>query len=71
MPARATAIRGEGESRLKKHPARVTVLMPVYNGEKHLSGAIESILGQTFPDFEFLVIDDGSTDSSRRIDPFL
>ncbi len=41
--------------------------MPVYNGEEYLSGAIESILGQTFPDFEFLVIDDGSTDSSRKI----
>lgn len=42
----------------------VTVLMPVYNGERYLREAIESILLQTFRDFEFLIIDDGSTDSS-------
>lgn len=41
--------------------------MPVYNGEKHLREAIESILGQTFSDFEFLIINDASTDSSRDI----
>lgn len=45
----------------------VTVLMPVYNGETYLREAIESILNQTFSDFEFLIIDDGSTDSSVRI----
>ena len=45
----------------------VTVLMPVYNGEKYLGEAIESILNQTFIDFEFLIIDDGSTDSSVDI----
>mgnify|MGYP000856632615 FL=1 len=46
---------------------RVTVLMPVYNGEKHLKEAIESILNQTFNDFEFLIINDGSTDDSEKI----
>lgn len=45
----------------------VTVLMPVYNGEKYLEEAIESILNQTFRDFEFLIIDDGSTDKSAEI----
>jgi len=45
----------------------VTVLMPVYNGEKYLKEAIESILNQTFIDFEFLIIDDGSTDKSAEI----
>jgi glycosyltransferase involved in cell wall biosynthesis len=45
----------------------VTVLMSVFNGEKYLSEAIESILNQTFTDFEFLIINDGSTDSSRDI----
>lgn len=49
-----------------KYP-RVTVLMPVYNGEKHLREALESILCQTFKDFEFLVVDDGSTDRSVEI----
>lgn len=46
---------------------RVTVLMPVYNGEKFLREAIESILNQTFSDFELLVIDDGSKDASAGI----
>lgn len=46
---------------------KVTVLMSVYDGEKYLREAIESILNQTFKDFEFLIINDGSTDSSRDI----
>ncbi|RNI24547.1 glycosyltransferase family 2 protein [Rufibacter latericius] len=45
----------------------ITVLMPVYNSEKFLAAAIESILHQTFQDFEFLIIDDGSTDQSLAI----
>ena len=45
----------------------VTVLMPVYNGAKYLSEAIDSILNQTFEDFEFLIIDDVSTDDSVEI----
>jgi hypothetical protein len=45
----------------------ITVLMPVFNAETHLRAAIESILGQTLKDFEFLIIDDGSRDESRRI----
>jgi len=46
---------------------RVTVFMPVYNAEKYLAKAIESILCQTFHDFEFLIINDGSTDGSDAI----
>ena len=46
---------------------KVTVLMPVYNGEKYLREAIDSILNQTFTDFEFLIVDDGSTDNSSEI----
>lgn len=45
----------------------VTVLMPCYNGEKYLREAIDSILNQTLSDFEFLIINDGSTDSSEEI----
>lgn len=45
----------------------VTVLMPVYNGEKHIAAAIESVIGQTFTDFKLLVVDDCSTDSSMEI----
>ncbi len=41
--------------------------MPVYNGEKYLRLAIESILRQTESDFEFIIIDDGSTDGTENI----
>ena len=44
----------------------VSVLMPVQNTQRYLEEAVESVLGQTFGDFEFLIIDDGSTDSSSR-----
>lgn len=46
---------------------KVTVLMPVYNAERFLREAIDSILIQTFLHFEFIIIDDGSTDSSAEI----
>lgn len=46
---------------------KITVLMPVYNGERYLHESIESILTQTFTDFEFLIINDGSTDRSIDI----
>ncbi len=41
--------------------------MPVYNGERYLNQAIDSILFQTFADFEFIIVDDGSTDGSLGI----
>ena len=45
----------------------VSVVMSVFNGEAFLAEAIESILGQAFRDFEFIVIDDGSTDATPEI----
>jgi glycosyltransferase involved in cell wall biosynthesis len=48
------------------HPL-VTVLMPVYNAETHLAKAIDSILAQSFSDFEFIIINDGSSDGSKEI----
>jgi len=45
----------------------VTVLMPVYNAERYVDEAVRSILGQTFADFEFIIIDDGSKDRSLAI----
>jgi hypothetical protein len=46
---------------------KVTVLMAVHNGERYLRDAVESILCQTFQDFEFLIINDGSTDNTRDV----
>jgi len=46
---------------------KVTVQIPVYNGEKYLKECLESILNQTFTDFECLIIDDGSTDGSAAV----
>ncbi|MFC0590373.1 glycosyltransferase [Novosphingobium aquiterrae] len=45
----------------------LSVAMSVYNGERFLESAIASVLAQTFTDYEFLILDDGSTDSSRAI----
>lgn len=45
----------------------VSVIMPVHNAEKYVGEAIESILNQTFRDFEFLIFDDGSKDNSANI----
>lgn len=46
---------------------KLSVILPVYNGEKYLHAAIESILAQSFTDFEMLVMNDGSTDGSAAI----
>ncbi|MFZ2621012.1 MAG: glycosyltransferase family 2 protein [Minisyncoccia bacterium] len=46
---------------------RITVLMACYNSEKYLQESMDSILGQTYPNFEFIIIDDGSTDKSPYI----
>lgn len=45
----------------------ISVILPVYNGEKYLNEAIESILNQTYTNFEFIIINDGSKDSSLEI----
>ena len=48
-------------------PPIVTVLLPVYNGDRYLHAAVESILAQTFESFELLIVDDGSTDGTEAI----
>lgn len=45
----------------------ISVIMPVYNGARYLRESIDSILNQTFKDFEFIIINDGSTDNSEEI----
>lgn len=46
---------------------KISIIMPVYNKEKYIKKAIESILNQTFKDWEMLIIDDGSTDDSLAV----
>lgn len=48
-----------------KRPA-VSIVMPVYNEEKYIEDTIRSILNQIFTDFEFIIVDDGSTDKTRE-----
>ncbi len=46
---------------------KISVIIPVYNSEKHLNMCLESILGQTMQDFEIIIVNDGSTDGSQAI----
>ena len=46
---------------------KISVLMSAYNSEKYISESIESILNQTFKDFEFIIINDGSSDNTAKI----
>lgn len=52
---------------MEKEYPKISVIVPVYNVEQYLPRCIDSILSQTFTDFELLLIDDGSTDGSDRI----
>jgi len=46
---------------------KLSVVMSIHNQEKYLKRAIESILAQSFKDYDFLILDDGSTDESLEI----
>ena len=48
--------------KVDKARPEISVILPTYNGTKFLNEAIKSVLGQTFTDFELIVVDDGSTD---------
>ena len=51
---------------MKKHP-KVTVFIPVYNRDKFIGETIESVLAQSYTDFELLIVDDGSTDRTIEV----
>lgn len=67
---RGTVRRGHGAStaatRAHRNP-RVSLGMPVYNGEQYVEAALDSILAQTFTDFELIISDNGSTDATLAI----
>lgn len=48
-------------------PNNISVILSVFNGEKHIANAIESVLNQSYEDFEFLILDDASTDETYNI----
>jgi len=52
---------------MNSNAPRVSIGLPVYNGEKHLRKALESILNQTFKDFEIVISDNASTDGTEKI----
>ncbi len=52
---------------MDKHSPTLSIIVPVYNVENYLSACIESILSQTFTDFELILVDDGSPDRSGAI----
>jgi glycosyltransferase involved in cell wall biosynthesis len=52
---------------MKPDMPRVSVLMPAYNAARYISAAIESVLAQSYGNFEFIIVDDGSTDETGKI----
>ncbi len=55
------------ESQLQRHSPTVSVIIPAYNSEDTVAETIASVLGQTFADFELIIVDDGSTDGTEAV----
>ena len=46
---------------------KISVILPVFNAEKYIEQAVLSVLNQSFSDFELIILNDGSTDSTKKI----
>jgi glycosyltransferase involved in cell wall biosynthesis len=57
----------ENRYKLNRNKPRVSIGMPVFNGEKYIKEAIDSLLAQTYQDFELIISDNASTDQTRQI----
>lgn len=58
----------DNETCVTEHIPQVSVCIPMYNASKYLRECIDSVLAQTFKDFEFLIVDDGSGDVEYLLD---
>ena len=67
MPAELSHAHGLADTNGELRAPKVSVVLPVFNGERFLKRAIDSILGQTFRDLELVIIDDGSRDDTASI----
>ena len=52
---------------MKNNNPKISVLIPVYNGEKYLANTINSVINQTYDNWELIILDDESTDNSKKI----
>ncbi len=59
--------RGNSKGSMPIHEPRISVVIPLYNHEKYIAEAVYSVLGQSFTDFELIVINDGSSDGSENV----
>jgi len=63
----ATGVTMQDSPKTSPKPPKVSIGLPVYNGEKYLETALDSIFGQSFTDFEVIISDNGSTDRTEEI----
>jgi glycosyltransferase involved in cell wall biosynthesis len=66
LPAKDTRLR-EKVNEMRSSKPLVTIGLPVYNGENYISQAIDSILAQTYENFELIISDNASTDKTESI----